>query len=152
MHKTDIWTRLLKTSPISSKTRFADARGREFDFSSDYRLLNRLAQTLFERAKLERGEAKRTSRDAYLTQASAWFQQVLVLDPENVPAHYGLAQIFTLLGQEASAASHRHAHAQYKVDDNARDQAIGLARRKSAPANHAANDVVIYYLSPTIDR
>ena len=42
-----------------AETRFNDARARGFDFSKDYRLLNELAQTLFERSKLERGDAQR---------------------------------------------------------------------------------------------
>lgn len=131
------------------ETRFSDARRREFDFLSDYRLLNRLAQTLFERSKLERGESQRETRDSYLADAGSWFDKALVLDPENVAAHYGLAQIHAALGDDARASEHRRLHATYKVDDNARDRAVAIARRNSAPANHAANDVVIYDLTPS---
>jgi hypothetical protein len=38
-------------------------------------------------------------------------------------------------------------HGKYKVDDNARDFAVALARRKDPAANYAAEAVVIYDLN-----
>ena len=46
----------------------------------------------------------------------------------------------------AEARRHGELHATYKPDDNARDRAVVLARQKSAPANHAAEAVVLYDL------
>jgi tetratricopeptide (TPR) repeat protein len=125
-------------------TQFQEARKREFDFSQDFTLLNEYAQTLFDRSKLERNDTGR--RDEYLRQAEQTFLRVLELDSENAEAHYGLSQVCARLGEPEEEQAHRALYAKYKVDDNARDRAIVLARRKSAPANHAAEAVVLYDL------
>jgi tetratricopeptide (TPR) repeat protein len=127
-------------------TRFNDARARGFDFSRDYRLLNALGGTLFERAKLARSAGDAAGRDAFLEQAREAYSAALALDPENVNALWGLAQIAARVGDEAEAARLRALHARYKPDDNARDRAVALARRADPAANHAAEDVVIYDL------
>ena len=77
-----------------------ETRRRGFDFSRDYRLLNELGQTLYERAKQERGEAHQEQRQKFLRQAVATFRRVLELDPENVTAHYNLDLIYKQLGAE----------------------------------------------------
>jgi hypothetical protein len=125
-------------------TQFQEARKREFDFSQDFTLLNEYAQTLFDRSKLERNDPGR--RDEYLRQAEQTFLRVLELDSENAEAHYGLSQVCARLGEPEAEQAHRALYAKYKVDDNARDRAIVLARQKSAPANHAAEAVVLYDL------
>jgi Flp pilus assembly protein TadD len=125
-------------------TQFRDARKREFDFSQDYTLLNEYAQTLFDRSKLERNDPGR--RTDYLRQAQHGFQRVLKLDSENAEAHYGLSQVYARLGELDKERTHRALYAKYKRDDNARDRAIVLARQKSAPANHAAEAIVLYDL------
>jgi tetratricopeptide (TPR) repeat protein len=125
-------------------TQFQEARKREFDFSQDFTLLNEYAQTLFDRAKLERNDPGR--RNEYLRQAEQWFLRVLALDSENAEAHYGLSQVCARLGKPEEKQAHRALYAKYKVDDNARDRAIVLARQKSAPANHAAEAIVLYDL------
>ena len=51
-------------------TRFAEARRRGFDFSQDYRVLNALGETLYERARQERGEARRGVRERFLRAAA----------------------------------------------------------------------------------
>ncbi|HUO82902.1 MAG TPA: tetratricopeptide repeat protein [Gammaproteobacteria bacterium] len=127
-------------------TRFTAAREREFDFSRDYRLLNELAQALVERSRLERGDAGREARERYLGEAEGWYLKTLAIDPENVAAHYGLAQVYAELGKSEAAGRHRALHARYRIDDNARDRAIALARRRDEAANHAAEAVVIYDL------
>ena len=119
---------------------------RAFDFSRDYRLLNELGQTIFDRAKQQRGEAARARRDAQLAEAAGWFDRVLTADPENVTAHYNLALLHGLLGDEPRADRHRASHAKYKPDDNARDRAVAAARIRYPAANHAAEAVVIYDL------
>jgi tetratricopeptide (TPR) repeat protein len=127
-------------------TRFQDARRRGFDFAYDYRLLNDLALALAERAKLERRPDAAEQAVAFRREAVGWYQKSLDLDPENATAHYGLAQLYEQLGEADAADRHRALHARYKVDDNARDRAVQLARRQDAAADRAANKVVIYEL------
>jgi tetratricopeptide (TPR) repeat protein len=125
----------------------AATREREFDFSQDYNLLNELGQTIYERAKQERGEARQASQQALLREAQGYFARTLVLDPENDTAHYNLSLIFRQLGDPEKAQSHLALYRKYKPDDNARDRAIAIARSKDPGANHAAEAVVIYDLS-----
>ncbi len=126
-----------------AETRFAEARQRGFDFSRDYRLLNKLAGALFERAKLAASPAAAAE---WLNAAAQRYRQALVQDPENFTAHYGLAQAYARLGEEERAREHRQLHGKYRLDDNARDRAVAAARRRDAAANHAAEAVVIYDL------
>ena len=126
------------------QTQFNDARQRGFDFSKDYNLLNKLAQTLFERSKLERRD--QTQQKMFLQQAAGYFQNALTIDSENSASHYGLAQVFASLDDEDGAKRHRELHSKYKVDDNARDRAIAVARGADPAADHAANAVVVYDL------
>jgi len=125
----------------------AETRRRGFDFSLDYRLLNELGQTIYERAKMERGQARRAARDSLLAEAKEWFERALEVDPENVTAHYNLSLIERQLGRSEAAATHLDLYRTYKPDDNARDRAVTAARRQNAAANHAAEAVVIYDLS-----
>ncbi|MDE0443865.1 MAG: tetratricopeptide repeat protein [Gammaproteobacteria bacterium] len=125
------------------ETRFEEARRRGFDFSRDYRALNTLGRALFERAKLP------SSPDAerqWLEAAADRYRQALAIDPENVTAHYGMAQVAARLGDEATEDRHRRLHEQYRPDDNAKDRAIAAARRRDPAANHAAEAVVVYDL------
>jgi tetratricopeptide (TPR) repeat protein len=126
--------------------RTEDMQARGFDFSRDYRLLNQLGQALFERAKQERGDAAQERRRELLTEAVSWFDKALLLDPDNVTAHYNLALIWGQLGDETKARRHRALHAEFKPDDNARDRAVAAARLRYPAANHAAEPVVIYDL------
>ena len=128
------------------QTRYQLARDREFDFSQDYRLQEQLAQALFERSRLERGEARATERLGFLEASKDSYLAALALDPERASAHYGLAQVYAALGADDQAKEERKLHRYYKVDDNARDSAIVRARASSAAANHAADAVVIYDL------
>ncbi len=130
-------------------TRFEDARRRGLDFSRDYRLLNDLAAALFERSRLERGDKRRAARDGFLNEAAGHYRDVLALDPENAEGHWGLSQVLAELGDRTAANHHRELHGKYKVDDNAQDRAVALARRADPAADHAAEDVVIYDLQRT---
>jgi len=121
-----------------------DQRG--FDFSKDYEVINELGQTLFERAKLERGEANRPRQHDFLEQAARQFEKTLTLDSENLTAHYNLALIHTQLGNGKLATEHRQLHERYRPDDNARDRAVSIARRSNPAADHAAQAIVIYSL------
>lgn len=126
--------------------RSPDLQKRSFDFSKDYEVINELGQTLFERAKLERGDARKAQREKLLLSAAQRFEETLVLDGENVAAHYNLSLIYSELGNAELAEQHRALHERYRVDDNARDRAISIARKANPAADHAAQSVVIYPL------
>lgn len=125
-----------------------ELRARGFDFSTDYEVINELGQTLFERARRERGPRNAGTRRAFLLEAAGAFERTLSLDPENVTAHYVLALIHEELGDADRAEQHRRQHARYKPDENARDRAIATHRLANPAANHAAQSVVIYPLAP----
>jgi tetratricopeptide (TPR) repeat protein len=126
--------------------RYPELDQRGFDFSRDYEVINELGQTLFERAKMERGEANKAAREGFLRQAVERFKNTLAIDSENVPAHYNLSLIYEQLGDSKLAAEHRALHERYRVDDNARDRAVTIARRADPAADHAAQAIVIYSL------
>lgn len=121
-------------------------RERGFDFSQDYNLLNELGQTIFERAKQERGPERSGEREQMLRAAIEWFDRTLAIDPENVTAHYNLSLIYSQLGDHEKADQHLALHAKYRPDDNATDLAVAKARMKYPAANYAAEAVVIYDL------
>jgi len=123
-----------------------ETRSRDFDFSRDYRVLNEIGETLFEIAKRERGEANAARREETLVAAVSWFDRALALDPENLTAHYNLAQIYGRLGDAERTAHHLAEHARYRPDDNARDRAVQAARAKDPAASQAADAIVIYDL------
>jgi tetratricopeptide (TPR) repeat protein len=127
-------------------TQFADARDREFDFSKDYGALDELGQTLYERAKMERGADRIGQREALLREAAQWFEKTLTLDSEDLAAHYNLSLIAAALGEPARADHHRKLYERYKPDDNARDTTVAKHRMANPAANHAAEPVVIYSL------
>jgi len=127
-------------------TQFADARNRGFDFSKDYGALDELGQTLYERAKMERGDGRTAQREALLREAADWFEKALVLDSEDLAAHYNLSLIAAALGDPARAERHRKLYERYKPDDNARDTTVAKHRMANPAANHAAEAVVIYPL------
>lgn len=122
------------------------ARERGFDFTQDYRLLTEIGQTVYERARLERGDEAKATRERLLREAIQWCDHALRYDREYAPAHYVLAQVYEQLGDADRAAEHLALHDKYRVDDNARDRAVALARRRDPAANHAAEAVVIYDL------
>jgi tetratricopeptide (TPR) repeat protein len=124
----------------------AAGSARRFDFSRDYEVINELGQTLFERAKVERGHARAAARRDFLQQAAAQFEQTLAIDSENVTAHYALGLIYAELGDTRRSAEHAALHARYKPDDNARDHAVAVHRAANPAANHAAQSIVIYSL------
>ena len=140
------WTRPSPASRPSSGTRFGEARRRGFDFSKDYRVLDALGETLYERARQARGEARKAEREGLLHAAAERFEQTLALDPEDLAAHHNLAQVYQALGETERAEQHRRLHAAYKPDDNAADFALAEHRRGHPAADHAAEAVVIYDL------
>jgi len=130
------------TSILEDRYEELDKRG--FDFSLDYEVINELGQTLFERAKMERGDEAEQKKWLHL--AITRFKRTLEIDSENVAAHYNLALIYERLGERDRAAQHRKLHERYRPDDNARDRAIAIARRRDPAADHAAQATVIYSL------
>lgn len=132
------------TNAINFET--SETRERNFDFSKDYVVLNELGLTIFERAKQLRGPTRLEQRRDKLSEARAWFEKVVEIDVENVTAHYTLAQIYRQLGNPEKAGFHQQKYEIYKLDDNARDRAVSLAREKYPAADHAAEPLVIYQL------
>jgi tetratricopeptide (TPR) repeat protein len=124
-----------------------ETRKRGFDFSKDFRVLNELARALFERAKQERGGAHAAARTAMLREAAGWHERALLLDSENVDAHYGLSLLYEELGDAKKAEHHRSEHARYKLDDNAADRAVAAAKARYPAADRASEVVVIYDLT-----
>ncbi|MEM9303777.1 MAG: tetratricopeptide repeat protein, partial [Pseudomonadota bacterium] len=132
------------------ETRFNEARERGFDFGQDYRLLNMLAETLYQRSRTRRPGSEQAIGDQ--ERALTLYESALSLDPENATAHYGAAQVLAALGREEEAAARRADYARYRPDDNARDRAIAAARRKDPAADRAADPVVLYELrAPRMD-
>jgi len=125
---------------------FAQAQGKGFDFSQNEVLRVELADTLFQRGRQERGKSNRETRIAFMRRAEEHLKYALTLDSEFASAHYLLQQIYADLGEQQLASEHGELHAKYKVDDNARDRAVALARQKYPAANKAAEAVVIYDL------
>jgi hypothetical protein len=124
--------------------RYPELDQRRFDFSKDYEVINELGQAYYERSKMERANPEQ--RKKYLNLAVETFRKTLVLDSENLTAHYTLSLIYAELGDEAKAAYHRQEHEKYLPDYNAQDRAISAARRANPAANHAAQATVIYPL------
>jgi tetratricopeptide (TPR) repeat protein len=127
-------------------TRFQDARERGFDFGKDYRMLNELGRTLYERARQERGETRRDERIAFLEQARERLEQALELEPEYAAPHHNLSLVLGELGNANQADHHRMLHERYRSDDNAVEHAVTLHRSRNPAADHAAEPVVIYDL------
>jgi tetratricopeptide (TPR) repeat protein len=75
-------------------------RDRRFDFTQDYQVINELGKTLF---ALAQQEGQPAARDRWLRRAVEAFERTLAIDPEDVDAHYGLAQCYSRLGEAAPA-------------------------------------------------
>jgi tetratricopeptide (TPR) repeat protein len=78
-------------------------RDRRFDFSLDYIIINDLARAYFKRAQLEGGDP--AARDPFLLRAIELYERTLQIDPEDVPAYYGLHQCYRILGRAAPKVS-----------------------------------------------
>jgi tetratricopeptide (TPR) repeat protein len=75
---------------------------RKFDFTKDYVVLNQLADLLFKRSQQETDFAE---GDPFVWRAVEHFEATLRIDPEDVDAHYGLAQCFARLAWQAPSTS-----------------------------------------------
>jgi tetratricopeptide (TPR) repeat protein len=126
--------------------RYPELDKRRFDFSKDFEVINELGQTLFERAKMERGDANKAARESFLRQAAAQFEKSLQIDSENLAAHWNLKLIYEQLGDANLVAKHGALHERYRPDDNARDRAVNIARSRDPAADATAQATVIYKL------
>jgi hypothetical protein len=117
---------------------------RGFDFSRDYQVRNELAQAIFDRAKRAAGGERR----ALYERARDEFLKVLEEDSEDLAAHHNLSLLSKLLGDAEAGERHQKLHQRYKPDDNAGDRAMAACRSANPAANHAAQSIVIYDLSP----
>ncbi|WP_462329788.1 multiheme c-type cytochrome [Thiohalocapsa halophila] len=140
--------RAIEALEALADTRFNAARARGFDFGRDYRMLTTLGRTLYERARRERGDARREAREALLTRARERLAQALAIDPENAAAHHNLSLVLAQLGDADGAAHHRARHEHYRTDDNAIERAVSIHRSRNPAADHAAEPVAIYALRP----
>jgi tetratricopeptide (TPR) repeat protein len=136
----------IKNFRSSLYDRTPERLNRRFDFTRDYVVHDELAQTLFDRAQQELGEEGKAARTQLYREAVKEFEESLKFDSEDVTAHYGLKQLYNLLGDKSKAAEHAAAHDRYKPDDQAQGTAINQARQKSAAADHAVEKLVIYSL------
>ncbi len=119
---------------------------RKFDFSLDYMVRNELGLALMDVAEGFQVAGDKRQYEAKLAEAKKEFESVLEIDSENVTAHWNLAKIFGLLGDQSRQQQHQQLHGRYKLDDNASEVAIPAARRKYPAGNHAAESLVIYDL------
>ena len=131
-------------SVLNDRTALMIERG--YDFSKDYRVINELGMAMFERAKQLRREAQRPQKEDLLWDAVQQFKKTLELDAEDISAHYNLSLIYETLGEKSLAAEHKKLHERFKLDDNARDAAVSVAKIKYPAARPAAEAVVIYPL------
>lgn len=118
-----------------------------FDFSIDIEVINLLGVTQFDLAKQIRDPAREAEKKELLRQAVESFQKTLKVDSENIAAHYNLHLLYAQLGETKLAEEHQKLHSIYKLDENAADRAISLARQKYPWGNHAAEPLVIYSLN-----
>ena len=128
-----------------------EMRKRGFDFRRDYVVVNLLGQVLFDRANQLPGQRNQAAREVLLREAVEQFERTIRIDAENVTAHHNLALLYGRLGDTKQAEYHRSLHTRYKPDDNARDRAAAIARKKYPAANQAAESLVIYRLDPPSD-
>ena len=126
--------------------RYPEIAERGFDFSKDYEVINELGQTLFERAKMERGEAEARRARAFLREAVDQFEKTLRTRLRK--PHGALQSRAALQPARRRSESRRasQAHERYRPDDNARDRAIAIARRRDPAARPRRATVAIYPL------
>ena len=79
--------------------------------------------------------------------ARAELEASLAIDSEQATARYLMAQVLREEGNEQAALAELALHETYKVDDNARDRAVALARQRYPAADAAAEPVVIFDLA-----
>ena len=94
-----------------------------------------------------RGKTNAQQRHALLLKSRDWLDKTLVIDPENLSAHYNLALVYSDLKETAKADYHRQLHERYRPDDYAVETAVTRHRQQNPAADHAAAAFVIYDLN-----
>jgi hypothetical protein len=136
---------------------FPEVSARGFDFSRDERVAVTLGETLLERARRDRSRMRRADQasqeePADAARAASLAERALNADPESVAAWYLLAQASSELGDVAAAERAMREHDRYRLNDNARDRAIRLARERYPAAARAADPITLYTLGPAGNR
>ncbi len=124
------------------QSEFENAQQANFDFSKDYRFVTMYAQTVFQRSKMLTGDVQREMQQKSLS----LYNHVLELNPEWADAHFGLFQLYASMGELEKSKYHKALHQKHKIDDNAHDTVIAIARSKNKAADHAAEMIAIYPL------
>ena len=115
---------------------------RGYDFGRDDRVLLELANTQFERARLDGVDA----RMERLGKARDLCEEALAMNAQRGGTWYTLSRVLEALGEEERAEVARAQFELLRPDDNAQDRAIQQARRADPVANHAAEPIAIYDL------
>ncbi|MEQ3660184.1 MAG: multiheme c-type cytochrome [Glaciecola sp.] len=121
------------------------AKERGFDFSKDYDLLIKLAETLFLYATINEGDILKYN--SLIKEANMIYSRLLSLDPENASAHFGIANIARTQGDSDKANYHSTLYKKYKPDEHSESSAVTLARAKDSYIDKIVNAVVIYSLN-----
>ncbi|MBC01782.1 MAG: hypothetical protein CMJ34_00560 [Phycisphaerae bacterium] len=127
--------------------RYPVAVERGYDFSLDERVWNELATVRFQ---LARRAATDERYEEQITLASEAISRSIDLNPQMPQSWFLAARIREAAGDPEGAEK---ALAEFEIirpDNNARDQAIRLARSRSEIADHAAEPVAIYDLAPQL--
>ncbi|MEZ5943607.1 MAG: multiheme c-type cytochrome [Planctomycetaceae bacterium] len=125
---------------------------RKFDFSRDYTVRNELGIVQLQLAQRVRGDDRADERQQRLERAVATFEETLKIDSENVTAHYNLELLHRQLGNTELAEKHGELHRKYKMDDTIQGQVVQKARERYPAADHAAEALVIYSLTPKAEE
>jgi tetratricopeptide (TPR) repeat protein len=127
---------------------------RKFDFSRDFVVINELGNTLFRRGQQEDNRAE---RDRYLRMAVIQFERTLQIEPEDIDAHFWLAQCFTRLGEESAITLKKNgitgdAKTVMSLGDVFTNPTVPLERRLQAAAELCSAVVVYGQESATADH
>ncbi len=137
-------------SVLEDSTEEMQERG--FDFSLDIEVINLRGRNLFDLGTVRNRQGREEEAQEFFQKAIEQFQKTIVIDPENVTAHFNLHRLYETVGEETLAKKHQALHLRFKPDDNATGRAIRLAREKYPAADHAAEQVVKYSLNRYIEN
>ena len=126
-------------------SQWPEAQRRGFDFSHDYKLLAKLAESLFVMATFHNGSQE--EEDRLVQKSKKVYERLLSLEPEHAAAHFGLAKIAKHMGDLEAFEYHDKRYQRYKKDEHAESEAVTLARSLDSYIDQIANSVVIYQLN-----
>ncbi len=102
---------------------------RGFDFSLDYEVINLLANSLYNRARVEALDS--AERIEFLQKARATYLRTLAIDSESVAAHYGLGLIYGELARGAKPPNPADAPMEIHVNNYSHDLSFVASPRTS---------------------